>query len=214
MRPTVRLVWLLAAGFPLALLPVALAPRWWTVWVAFLSIVALLAGLDVLLGLSHGGSRCGRRPRRGSGSGSGRGAPVALRPTRAGATRLGCLLDLAGDVLPAPEQAVLLAQRPRSASRSCPGGAAGCGSNGSGCAGPAPGAGLALAPPGTGPRGRGRAQRERGPGRGLRLFSRRAAPAALKVVRHVGEGASSSPCGSTCRPGPARHPLEGLRPAP
>jgi uncharacterized protein (DUF58 family) len=51
-RPTRRLVGAALAGFPLALLPV-FAPALWGVWVGYIGLVVLAAGLDIALGLGR-----------------------------------------------------------------------------------------------------------------------------------------------------------------
>jgi hypothetical protein len=56
MRPTLRCLLVFLAGIPLSLGAVAIHPRLWTVWVAYLGAAVTLAGLDGLLGLP-------RRPR-------------------------------------------------------------------------------------------------------------------------------------------------------
>jgi len=48
-RPTPRGVALVAAGFPVALLPALVHPRLWPAWLGFLALTGLLLGLDALL---------------------------------------------------------------------------------------------------------------------------------------------------------------------
>ena len=49
MRPTLTCLLLVAGGVPAALVAVLVHPRLWTVWVAYLGAVMVLAGLDALL---------------------------------------------------------------------------------------------------------------------------------------------------------------------
>jgi uncharacterized protein (DUF58 family) len=51
MRPTLRCLLVFLAGIPLSLGAVAIHPRLWTVWVAYLGAAVTLAGLDGLLAL-------------------------------------------------------------------------------------------------------------------------------------------------------------------
>src|SRR4029079_5283963 len=51
MRPTLRCLLVFLAGIPLSLGAVAIHPRLWTVWVAYLGAAVLLAGLDGVLAL-------------------------------------------------------------------------------------------------------------------------------------------------------------------
>ena len=51
MRPTLRCVLVFAAGFPVSLAPVMVSPRLWTLWLGYIGAVALIAGLDYVLGL-------------------------------------------------------------------------------------------------------------------------------------------------------------------
>ena len=49
MRPTRRAILLAALGLPVALLPVLVHPRLWTLWPAYLGLLALALGADALL---------------------------------------------------------------------------------------------------------------------------------------------------------------------
>jgi uncharacterized protein (DUF58 family) len=49
MRPTRRAILLAALGLPVALLPVVIHPRLWTLWPAYLGLLALALGADALL---------------------------------------------------------------------------------------------------------------------------------------------------------------------
>src|ERR1051325_11312735 len=51
MRPTLRCLLVFLAGIPLSLGAVAIHPRLWTVWVAYLGAAILLAGIDGLLAM-------------------------------------------------------------------------------------------------------------------------------------------------------------------
>lgn len=51
MRPTLRCVLVFAAGFPVALLPVLMSARLWTLWLGYVGGVLLITGLDGLLSL-------------------------------------------------------------------------------------------------------------------------------------------------------------------
>jgi uncharacterized protein (DUF58 family) len=51
MRPTLRCLLVFLAGIPLSLGAVAIHPRLWTVWIAYLGAAVMLAGLDALLAL-------------------------------------------------------------------------------------------------------------------------------------------------------------------
>jgi len=51
MRPTLRCLLVFLAGIPLSLGAVAIHPRLWTVWVAYVAAAVLLAGLDGVLAL-------------------------------------------------------------------------------------------------------------------------------------------------------------------
>ncbi|HUJ63552.1 MAG TPA: DUF58 domain-containing protein [Kofleriaceae bacterium] len=51
MRPTLRCLIVFVAGIPLALTSVAISPRLWTLWLAYLGAAVLLAGLDAVLAL-------------------------------------------------------------------------------------------------------------------------------------------------------------------
>ncbi len=51
MRPTLRAVLLLAAGFPVALLVVMTSGRLWTMWLAYVGAAVLAIGVDVALAL-------------------------------------------------------------------------------------------------------------------------------------------------------------------
>lgn len=51
MRPTLRCVLVLVAGFPIPLLTVLVSTRLWTLWLGYVGAVALIAGLDVVMAL-------------------------------------------------------------------------------------------------------------------------------------------------------------------
>src|SRR5579872_2528956 len=51
MRPTLRCLLVFVAGIPVALGAVAIHPRLWAVWLAYLGAAVLLAGFDALLAL-------------------------------------------------------------------------------------------------------------------------------------------------------------------
>ncbi|HEY3804149.1 MAG TPA: DUF58 domain-containing protein [Kofleriaceae bacterium] len=51
MRPTLRALIVFLAGLPLSLVGVAISPRLWTIWIAYLGGAAILLGIDFVLGL-------------------------------------------------------------------------------------------------------------------------------------------------------------------
>jgi uncharacterized protein (DUF58 family) len=51
MRPTLRALIVFLAGLPLSLAGVAISPRLWTIWIAYLGGALLLFGVDFVLGL-------------------------------------------------------------------------------------------------------------------------------------------------------------------
>jgi uncharacterized protein (DUF58 family) len=51
MRPTLRALIVFLAGLPLSLVGVAISPRLWTIWLAYLGAALLLLGVDFVLGL-------------------------------------------------------------------------------------------------------------------------------------------------------------------
>ena len=51
MRPTLRALIVFLAGLPLSLAGVAISPRLWTIWIAYLGAAVLLFGVDFVLGL-------------------------------------------------------------------------------------------------------------------------------------------------------------------
>ncbi len=51
MRPTLRALIVFLAGLPLSLAGVAISPRLWTIWIAYLGAAILLLGVDLVLGL-------------------------------------------------------------------------------------------------------------------------------------------------------------------
>lgn len=51
MRPTLRFVLVLVAGFPIPLLAVLVSTRLWPLWLGYVGAVALIAGLDAVLAL-------------------------------------------------------------------------------------------------------------------------------------------------------------------
>jgi uncharacterized protein (DUF58 family) len=58
MRPTRRAIALAAAGLPVALLPVALDARLWTLWPVYLGLLALALGIDALAAPRRGQVAC------------------------------------------------------------------------------------------------------------------------------------------------------------
>lgn len=51
MQPSLRCVWFLGVGLPVAMLPIVAGPQWWLVWLTYLGAVVLLAGFDLLLAI-------------------------------------------------------------------------------------------------------------------------------------------------------------------
>jgi uncharacterized protein (DUF58 family) len=98
MRPTLRAVWLFAAAFVVALLPVLLGIGWWTVWVGVTTIALAALGTDFLLAPS---------PRRISVTAElpeamyvGEEEPVRLQLRAPGPLRLRLVADVAAPLAP------------------------------------------------------------------------------------------------------------------
>ena len=51
MRPTARGALIMAAGFPVALVPVLISPQLWTLWLAFVGAALSLMAIDAVLAL-------------------------------------------------------------------------------------------------------------------------------------------------------------------
>src|SRR3954447_25070179 len=58
MRPTRRAIALAALGLPVALLPVAVDARLWTLWPVYLGLLALALGVDALAAPRRGQVAC------------------------------------------------------------------------------------------------------------------------------------------------------------
>jgi uncharacterized protein (DUF58 family) len=107
MRPTLRCVIVFLAGVPVALGAVAIHPRLWTLWVAYLGAAITLTGLDAVLGMA-------RRRLRVTASvppqlfiAQGGTAAIELVAGRRGAT-VELVAELDDDLAPQPPQRVVL----------------------------------------------------------------------------------------------------------
>jgi uncharacterized protein (DUF58 family) len=110
MRPTARAVLLLAAGLPVALVPVFASSRLWTVWVAYLALALLLLGLDGLLALPGRALRVRVTAPDTLTIGEEGSCEVHVSATeRAPATELELLCDLHPSFMAQPAQKVVLA---------------------------------------------------------------------------------------------------------
>lgn len=108
MRPTLRCLVVFLAGIPVSLGAVAIHPRLWTVWIAYLGGAVLLAGLDVLLGLSRRQLRAQVELPPQLYIGETAAARVRLTASRGRTTELCALAELDADLAPVPEARVRL----------------------------------------------------------------------------------------------------------
>lgn len=109
MRPTLRCLVMFLAGIPLSLGAVAIHPRLWTVWLAYLGAAVTLAGLDAVLGLPRRKLRVTARVPEQVFIGETATAAIDLAAGRRGAT-LELLAELDDDLVPQPPgRAVLTA---------------------------------------------------------------------------------------------------------
>ncbi|HEX7837160.1 MAG TPA: hypothetical protein VF469_06830, partial [Kofleriaceae bacterium] len=113
MRPTLRCLLVFLAGIPVALGAVAIHPRLWTVWLAYLGAAITLAGLDALLALPRRTLRVSAQVPDQLFIGETGTAVIELSAGRRGAT-LEVLAELDDALAPQPPgQAVLRAAGPR-----------------------------------------------------------------------------------------------------
>ena len=101
MRPTLRCLLVFLAGIPLSLGAVAIHPRLWTVWVAYLAAAVLLFGLDGVLALPRRRLRITARVPEQMFIGETATAVIELAARRRG-TPLELLAELDDDLAPQP----------------------------------------------------------------------------------------------------------------
>jgi uncharacterized protein (DUF58 family) len=99
--PTPRAVVVAAAGFPLALVPALVSPRWWGLWLAYAALTAFAFGLDLVLGLPSRRLTVKVEPPEQLPVGATGAVAVRLSAPRA-ARRVELLLDLDPDFEPSP----------------------------------------------------------------------------------------------------------------
>jgi uncharacterized protein (DUF58 family) len=117
MRPTLRCLIVFLAGIPVALTAVAIHPRLWTVWLAYLGAAITLAGLDALLALPRRKLRVTARVPEQLFIGETGAAVIELSAGRRGAT-LEVLAELDDELAPQPaSRAVLRSAGPRQPAR-------------------------------------------------------------------------------------------------
>jgi len=104
MRPTTRCVLLFAAGIGVALAPVLVTPRLWTLWPTYVGLLVLACGVDALFGLPRRGLRT--RLEAPDVLYIGSRDPLRLRFEARRPATVELLCDLSGDLEPQPLRSV------------------------------------------------------------------------------------------------------------
>jgi uncharacterized protein (DUF58 family) len=117
MKPTARMVAILAGGFAVSFAPVFLSARLWTLWIAWVGLVFLLAGVDLVLSLPARRLRVtARAPETAYIGDEPESLLVELRaPARRAGLRVQILADVNEELAPPPEVAATLDAEGRAA---------------------------------------------------------------------------------------------------
>ncbi|HEY1811218.1 MAG TPA: DUF58 domain-containing protein [Kofleriaceae bacterium] len=116
MRPTLRALIVFLAGLPLSLVGVAISPRLWTIWIAYLGAAVILLGIDFVLGLPKRRLRVDSELPEQLFIGETGVAKLSITTRRKRAAALELIAELDDDLAPQPPMQAILQPGERGAS--------------------------------------------------------------------------------------------------